>query len=119
MKKAMNSTITDQRYQIEKATCAVTFDQIRLRRAITSFPARHATSSLNPNPLGDAYAPRGDCLSWTISPSPSNRPRAYRTESRWLNWHSAAANRNSLELLVFPLAVGRGCRYGADGQRGG
>src|ERR1700751_4202286 len=45
MKKAMNSTITDQRYQIEKATCAVTFAQIRLGRAITSFPARQGPSS--------------------------------------------------------------------------
>jgi hypothetical protein len=41
----------------------------------------------------------------TISPSPSSHPQAYRVESHWFHWHSAPANRNSPELLMFPPTV--------------
>src|SRR5271169_693179 len=69
----MNSTITDQRYQIEKATCALTFDHIRLRRAMTLLPARQATaSSGSQSPMqrerAMRYFPFTDDLGVTVKP---------------------------------------------------
>src|SRR5271163_3465921 len=98
----MNSTITDQRYQIEKATCALTFDQIRLRRAMTSLPAHQATaSSGSQSPMQRERAmrhfPFTDDLGVTIEPP----KRVAGSVCIGLINDSAPANRTSLAFLVF------------------
>ena len=97
----MNSTITDQRYQIEKATCALTFDQIRLRRAMMLLPAHQPAASSGSQSLMQReramrYFPFTDDLGVTVKP-----PKRVAGSVRiGLNDDSAPANRASLAFLV-------------------